>query len=80
MIYLNELYNIIKYKPLMILTFTLVRMWKVIIIISFIKNVDRIKKIMFVKCKSNNKITNQYNGMIRHYNVYLKTTVNVFKY
>jgi len=63
----------------MILTFTLVRMWKVIIIISFIKNVDRIKKIMFVKCKSNNKITNQYSGMIRHYNVNLKTTVNVFK-
>lgn len=28
----------------MVLTFTLVRMWKVIIIISFIKNVDRIKK------------------------------------
>lgn len=63
----------------MVLTFTLVRMWKVIIIISFIKNVDRIKKIMFVKCKSNSKITNQYNGMIRHYNINLKTTVNVFK-
>lgn len=63
----------------MILTFALVRMWKVIIIISFIKNVDRIKKIMFVKCKSNNKIANQYNGMIRHYNVNLKTTINVFK-
>jgi len=35
--------------------------------------------MMFVKFKSNNKITKQHNGMIRVNSVYLKTTVNVFK-
>jgi len=35
--------------------------------------------MMFVKYKSNNKIINQHNGMIRINSVYLKTTVNVFK-